>query len=287
MSTEINETRTDQDPEHESAERSEQNWSNDETGAVPEQSAGAPIGSELDEDERDGDDAYPGETRFGRDGSAPAYVTAEDVEGEQPFPGAESAQGVDYPNEAETGSESVRDGDAEADADEFPAFGELTSETGVPEAGQRLAADDDLPNAGVDELPPSTNLESADDLQGAVDSNDAPLLGGASPELEGVPRPENLGGHNLDVEGEPLVGADAQQEFLSRWTQIQVSFLEDPAGAVQSADALIQEIGAAILASLEERGGELASGGRAAADTEQQRLALRQYRAYIGVLLPQ
>jgi hypothetical protein len=230
MSTDMNETRTDQDqePEHESVEQSEQNWSSEEDGT------------------------HLGETQFGQDGSAPAYVTAEDVEGEQPV------QGLEYTNGAEAG----QDGDAEADADEFPAFDELSrSETSAPEVEEPLASDDAL-NAGTD--------DSAD-----------------SAEPEGVPRPENLGGHNLGAESEPLVGADAQQEFLSRWTQIQISFLEDPAGAVQSADTLIQEIGVAILASLEDRGGALATEGRAAADTEQQRLALRQYRAYLGVLLPQ
>jgi hypothetical protein len=268
MSTEINETRTDQDQDRESAEQfeqAEQNWATDASGTTPEESTAERTESEREEDERDEDEAYPGETRFGQDGSAPAYLTSEDVEAEQPVPGAEYTDGA----------ESEQDGDAEAAADDdgFPAFDELPrSETSLPETEQPLASDDAV-NAGID-LPLSTYPES---VETSADSA----------ELEGVPRPENLGGHNLDAEGEPLVGVDAQQEFLSRWTQIQMSFLEDPTGAVESADTLIQEIGAAILASLEARGGELAAEGRAATDTEQQRLALRQYRAYIGALLPQ
>jgi hypothetical protein len=283
MSTEINETRTDQDPERESAEQYEQaekTWASDAAGTTPRESAAERTETEREEDERDEDEAYPGETRFGQDagqdGSAPAYLTSDDVEAEQPVPGA------GYTDE----SEFERDGDAAADADEFPAFGELTSETGAPEIDeveQPLAADDAVDADADTDLPLSTSLESSEGFEGAETS-----VGSAdSAELEGVPRPENLGGHNLDAEGEPLVGADAQQEFLSRWTQIQISFLEDPTGAVESADALIQEIGAAVVASLEERGRELAAGGRAATDTEQQRLALRQYRAYIGALLPQ
>jgi hypothetical protein len=278
MSTEINETRTDQDPERESAEQyeqAEQNWATDASGTAPQEPTAerTESESEREEDERDEDETYPGETRFGQDGSAPAYLTSEDVETEQPVPGAEPLPGAEYSD----GAESEQDGDAEAavDDDGFPAFDELPrSETSMPETEQPLALDDAV-NAGADtDLPLSTNPES---VETSADSA----------ELEGVPRPENLGGRNLDAEGEPLVGADAQQEFLSRWTQIQISFLEDPTGAVEGADTLIQEIGAAILASLEARGGELAAEGRAAADTEQQRLALRQYRAYIGVLLPQ
>ena len=260
MSTEINETRTDQDSEHESPEQfeqAEQSWAADASGTAPQEPAAerdeSESESEREEDERDADEAYPGETRFGRDGSAPAYATSADAEAEQ-------------------------DGDAEAQAvdDGFPAFDELPrSETSMPETEQPLASDDAAD--ADDDLPLSTDPESVETSAGSADSV----------EPEGVPMPENLGGHNLDAEGRPLVGADTQQEFLSRWTQIQISFLEDPAGAVESADTLIREIGAAILASIENRGGELAAEGRAAADTEQQRLALRQYRAYIGVLLPQ
>lgn len=107
-----------------------------------------------------------------------------------------------------------------------------------------------------------------------------------SPVPEGIAKPEDLGGRDIGAGGEPLVAAGAQEEFLARWTGIQVSFLEDPAGAVESAGELVEEISAAIRTSLEERGGELVAGGRAASDTEQLRLALRQYRAFISVVLP-
>ncbi|HET9173373.1 MAG TPA: hypothetical protein VFN97_28340 [Actinospica sp.] len=106
---------------------------------------------------------------------------------------------------------------------------------------------------------------------------------GAESEPDGVPLPENLGGRNTDLGGEPLVDAE---EYLSRWTAIQMSFLEDPGAAVDSADALVREATAAIVAALEERSDTLASEAQAATDTEQRRLALRQYRAYLGTLLP-
>ncbi|MBR7837212.1 hypothetical protein KDL01_28300 [Actinospica durhamensis] len=104
---------------------------------------------------------------------------------------------------------------------------------------------------------------------------------------EGVAKPEDLGGRNLGRGAEPLLSADEQQEFLTEWTRIQVSFVEDPPTAVQHADALVQGITASLLTALNTRSGELAAEGGAASDTEQLRLALRQYRAFIGVLLPE
>ena len=104
---------------------------------------------------------------------------------------------------------------------------------------------------------------------------------------EGAAKPEDVGGRHVGADGGPLVAAEAQEEFLSRWSRIQVSFVEDPATAVESADVLVQEIGAAMLASFEDRSGEFAAAGRAASDTEQRRLALRRYHAFIGVLLPE
>jgi hypothetical protein len=276
MSTDINETRTDQDPEHQQAE---QEWSSDEAGTAQENSS-----ADGYESERDGDEADSDDSPYGLNRNAFAYTTPQDADGEQPVESAES-EGLPGLDEAEPSEgdepaesvESVEDGNAEADADEFPAFSELTQDTtsvnGSDETGSDVTGTEE-PLAAEEPVNADTDLPQSTDPEDAA-------------ELEGVAKPENLGGRNLGAVTEPLVGADAQQEFLDRWTRIQISFLEDPAGAVESADVLIQEIGAAVLSAIEERGSELASGGQAATDTEQQRLALRQYRAYIGVLLPQ
>lgn len=86
--------------------------------------------------------------------------------------------------------------------------------------------------------------------------------------------------------GEPLIADEARDAFLSRWTEIQVSFVEDPGASVENAVTLSQEVGAALLASFEDRTTELATAWHDASDTEQLRLVLKQYRAFIGVLLP-
>lgn len=261
MSTDINETRTDQDPQH---EQSEQEWPSYEAAAAQQEATSENTESENTESE----------------GYEPEGYESERAEGEQP---AEPVEGTEPP-------ESPEYGNAATDADEFPAFGEsVQAATDEPDTEQSPAADE--PVHEDTDLPRNTDpAEDHTDLDGSENPANSATAEGlaedAEVESDGVPLPENLGGRNLDADSEPLVDAAAQQEFLSRWTRIQISFLEDPAAAVQSADVLVQEIGAAILGALEERGGELAASGSAATDTEQRRLALRQYRAYLGALLP-
>lgn len=84
----------------------------------------------------------------------------------------------------------------------------------------------------------------------------------------------------------PLIATEVMDDFLSRWNGIQVSFVDDPGTSVENADALTQEVGAALLKSFTDRSSRLSSGWREAADTEQLRLALKRYRAFLGVLLP-
>ena len=308
MSTDINETRTGQDPEHEQAE---QEWSSDEAGAAVEDPTAEGYESERGDDERaegerDGDETESGDTPFGQDRSAFAYTTdttgtdtdedadgepsAESVEGLHGLDGTETEEGVEpsesvESDEADESVESGHDGSAAADAEQFPAYGDLAQDpTSVPASDvagdeQPLASDEAVSETADESVNADADIAQSNDLEDSAHQDSA--------EVEGVAKPENLGGRNIGAGADPLVGAEAQQEFLSRWTRIQISFLEDPTAAVESADVLIQEIGAAMLTALEERGSELASEGRAASDTEQQRLALRQYRAYIGVLLPQ
>ena len=86
---------------------------------------------------------------------------------------------------------------------------------------------------------------------------------------------------------EPLLSGEAEQAFLSRWAEIQVGFVEDPAQSVRDADGLIDEIAAALLSSVQARKTDLAAGWQQGSPgTEELRLALRRYRAFIGVILP-
>ncbi|HEV3173076.1 MAG TPA: hypothetical protein VGZ32_22205 [Actinocrinis sp.] len=86
--------------------------------------------------------------------------------------------------------------------------------------------------------------------------------------------------------GDPLLSPEAESDLLNRWTEIQVSFVEDPRASVQDADALVLQIANTLLASFQERRSELAAAWQdGQPDTEQLRLALRQYRSFMGVVL--
>lgn len=86
---------------------------------------------------------------------------------------------------------------------------------------------------------------------------------------------------------EPLLTDEAEQAFLTRWAEIQVGFVEDPAASVRDADGLIDEIASALLTSFQERRIDLAAAWQnGSPGTEELRLALRRYRSFIGVILP-
>lgn len=87
--------------------------------------------------------------------------------------------------------------------------------------------------------------------------------------------------------GDPLLTPESESALLDRWTEIQVSFVEDPRGSVEDADALVEQVGAAVTASFQERRSRLASTWRdGQPDTEQLRVALQQYRSFMQVVLP-
>lgn len=76
-------------------------------------------------------------------------------------------------------------------------------------------------------------------------------------------------------------------QVQARWRDLQTAFVDDPEEAVQQADALVGEVVDALTSSLTSRTGELRerwkdSGGT---DTEQLRLALRDYRVVLERLL--
>jgi hypothetical protein len=137
-----------------------------------------------------------------------------------------------------------------------------------PQAEQ--AEHDELPDPELDQSEPAATVAEQDNLmepeseQAAVAAPTAPHAG-----------------------GDALLTAEAESDMRSRWTAIQVSFVEDPRTSVEDADALVQEIATAFMASFRERTGELAAAWQhGEPDTEQLRLALRQYRSFIGVVLP-
>jgi hypothetical protein len=228
-----------------------------------------------------------------------AFRTDENPEPEQ----HERDEGYDRGEEYERAEEYDRSGQGEP----YEAYAptgqtEYSEQAGQTEYSEQAAEPDELPGSELpgDELPESELSGSAD--QAVAESTVPEVLESTATEPtateptateptaaepEGVALPENVGEHGVGVGGEPLIAGAEREEFLSRWSRIQLSFVADPPAAVESAATLMQDIGAALLTGFQERREEFATAGRAASDTEQQRLTLRRYHAFIGEILPE
>ena len=83
-----------------------------------------------------------------------------------------------------------------------------------------------------------------------------------------------------------LFEADAAQGFRDRWRDVQLRFVDDPRAAAGEAQSLVEEairaLSEALAAQKEKLGGWQGAGE---ADTEQLRVAVRQYRDFLDRVL--
>jgi hypothetical protein len=241
-------------------------------------------------------------------------TTDEGVEADEAY--APDALAVEdyHPGEADDeaavhpGDEEVADEDDDAELgysrvgeEELPAPGNLPS----PEPGWS----DSQPMLGVAEVPePSEDPEDVDFPEASVVPESYDDLAEANGVREVAEMPEGSevseaadgsefpdvaeaveSGHDVHAAmavDEPLLAPEFSTEMLSHWNEVQVSFVEDPRASVQAAEELVREIQAALVAASTERLSRLAGAWSEGSDTEELRLALRQYRTFIGVLLP-
>ncbi len=142
---------------------------------------------------------------------------------------------------------------------------------------------------------PERDTESMDPESMDPDSSSFEVVGSETPtaietaalEGAGAVTETSMEATSNPVIREPLLTDEEEQGFLSRWAEIQVGFVEDPAKSVQDADGLIDEVATALLESFRVRRNDLAAAWKnGSPGTEELRLALRRYRAFIGVILP-
>lgn len=190
---------------------------------------------------------------------AEAYDADADDDGE-----AEDDARADLDAEAE----AALDEEEDAAADVHVLDGPLP-ETAYVEEGNRWAGDRPVPTAGQ-------ALEADPEEPGGVvvvAEPDTPL--------------DQAAAAGLPVVREPLLDPDKQQDFLTRWSNVQVGFVDDPIGAVRDADALLTEIAAAYSSAFQARRDDLGTWQNTEKpDTESLRLALQRYRSFLGVVLP-
>lgn len=91
-------------------------------------------------------------------------------------------------------------------------------------------------------------------------------------------------GHNEPI---TLFAPEAVQDYRSRWTSLQTSFVDEPRRAVQQADELVAEVIKNLASTFsDERGkleGQWDQGDKVS--TEDLRLVLRRYRAFFDRFL--
>ncbi|MGB2570174.1 hypothetical protein ACPFP2_17210 [Micromonospora citrea] len=93
-------------------------------------------------------------------------------------------------------------------------------------------------------------------------------------------------GANVPTHAATLFEAEAAQSFRDRWRDVQLRFVDDPRAAAGEAQSLVEEaiqaLSAALSAQKRQLGGWQDAGS---ADTEQLRVAVRQYRDFLDRVL--
>jgi hypothetical protein len=154
------------------------------------------------------------------------------------------------------------------------------STDGDPERRGDLTADRDAATAGA------AGYGSATPEMVDPDADGEPVPGDdTSPTLEaaGTSRPA---GSTVAAEPVTLLDTDTAQGFRDRWRDVQLRFVDDPQAAAGEAQSLVEEaiqaLSSALAAQKTTLGGWQDAGS---ADTEQLRMAVRNYRDFLDRVL--
>ncbi|MER5699325.1 hypothetical protein ACFY1B_46260 [Streptomyces mirabilis] len=103
----------------------------------------------------------------------------------------------------------------------------------------------------------------------------------------GTQRQATAPGAHAEDEALQLLTPEDEEGFRLRWQEVQNRFLDDPRGAVHTADALVADVMQRLAATFadhkQELEGQWSRGEQA--NTEDLRLALRHYRSFFNRLL--
>jgi len=93
--------------------------------------------------------------------------------------------------------------------------------------------------------------------------------------------------HTAPEDRVALFSEDDSSDFEHRWTDVQTQFVDDPRDAVESADELVAEVMQTLATRFAEQKQALERGwhDEGEIDTEELRLAMRQYRSFFHRLL--
>jgi hypothetical protein len=161
--------------------------------------------------------------------------------------------------------------------------------TGADEAA--LASADEATLANTDEAAPANaGVAAPGKSDEAATTDDAGVAYDPRPASATDARPAARAGLAMDAASPAGAGPSGEAVAGDRWSDILALFVDDPRGSVAEASVMVDEAVDALIASARERQASLAASWQAAdADTEQLRVALRQYRTFWSTVaqLPQ
>jgi hypothetical protein len=107
-----------------------------------------------------------------------------------------------------------------------------------------------------------------------------------TPERETTDRPVAHAEEGADA-APPLFSADVTNDFRSRWTEVQIGFVDTPREAVERADELVADAIKRLAESFSEERAQLEAQWARDGDvsTEDLRIALQRYRSFFERLL--
>ncbi|MFG2104488.1 hypothetical protein ACGFJ5_28255 [Micromonospora echinaurantiaca] len=196
---------------------------------------------------------------------------------------------------------TARPGDGAADGPREGRRADPTAEFHGPRgaAEQRPGGDPEEPSGTRTVLPPDATEGAPErradltDWAGNPDGTGAAGYGSATPAMVDPdttsPQAATVGGQpatTVPAEPATLFEADVAQRFRDRWRDIQLRFVDDPRAAAGEAQALVDEAIQALASALSAQKSRLGAWQDAGStDTEQLRMAVRQYRDFLDRVL--
>ncbi|MFF0471435.1 hypothetical protein ACFYPX_28855 [Micromonospora zamorensis] len=151
------------------------------------------------------------------------------------------------------------------------------STDGAPERRDDLTGDADVGTAGYGSATPEMVDPDADGEPVTTDGSSTSL------DSAGTSRPA---GSTVAAGAATLLDTDTAQGFRDRWRDVQLRFVDDPQAAAGEAQSLVEEaiqaLSSALAAQKTTLGGWQDAGS---ADTEQLRMAVRNYRDFLDRVL--
>jgi len=181
---------------------------------------------------------------------------------------AAAAEGRSTAAEVEDGSE--RDRDAEAELEREDADGERDRDHVERDWDASAERDREDAERDHDEVDSEGELDDVETVAGTTAEREPASMTQSPPTNSERPF--------------ELFGGSDRDDYRRRWEAVQASFVDDPKGAAEQADALVGELVDHVTRRHRELHDEV-GGSTDQGDTEAMRIALRQYRTFFHTLV--